>query len=68
LNDADGFLFSQEEAQREAIAQDEEKAMREYRAQLDADRQKALSKGTNHAHLRGSVKEGKVRNGLAPLD
>ena len=26
--------------------------MKEYRAQLDADRAKRLSKGTNHANLR----------------
>jgi hypothetical protein len=30
----------------------EEQQMKEYRAQLDADRAKRLSKGTNHAHLR----------------
>jgi hypothetical protein len=30
----------------------EEQQMREYRAQLDADRARKLSKGTNHANLR----------------
>ncbi|CAL5221450.1 g3640 [Coccomyxa viridis] len=36
----------------EAVALAEEKQMKEYRAQLDADRAKRLSKGTNHANLR----------------
>ena len=35
--------------------------MREYRAQLDADRAKKLSKGTNHADLRGAVEEAKSK-------
>ena len=34
----------------------EERAMREYRAQLDADRAAKLAKGTNHAHLREPVR------------
>ena len=33
--------------------------MREYRAQLDADRAAKLSKGTNHADLRGALDDGK---------
>lgn len=35
--------------------------MREYRAQLDADRAKKLSKGTNHADLRGVVEKEKSK-------
>ena len=34
------------------VAAEEETQMREYRAQLDADRNAKLSKGTNNAHLR----------------
>ena len=30
--------------------------MREYRAQLDADRAAKLARGTNHAHLREPVR------------
>ena len=37
------------------VAEDEESQMREYRAQLDADRNAKLSKGTNNAHLRSQV-------------
>ena len=37
------------------LAEDEESQMREYRAQLDADRNAKLSKGTNNAHLRAQV-------------
>ncbi len=43
--------FTEESAQ----ALTEEEQMREYRAQLDADRAKKLSKGTNHADLREAV-------------
>ncbi|BDA43440.1 hypothetical protein COCOBI_04-4520 [Coccomyxa sp. Obi] len=45
----------------EAQALSEEEQMREYRAQLDADRAKKLSKGTNHADLRGAVGEAKSK-------
>ncbi|KAK9915388.1 hypothetical protein WJX75_008550 [Coccomyxa subellipsoidea] len=45
----------------EAQALSEEQQMREYRAQLDADRAKKLSKGTNHADLRGAVEEAKSK-------
>ena len=47
-----------------AQALDEERQMREYRAQLDADRAAKLSKGTNHADLRGALDDakGKVCN------
>ncbi len=46
-----------DDAAREAAAgADEERAMREYRAQLDADRAAKLAKGTNHAHLREAVR------------
>lgn len=44
-----------------AQALSEEQQMREYRAQLDADRAKKLSKGTNHADLRGAVEEAKSK-------
>lgn len=37
------------------VVEDEEAQMREYRAQLDADRNSKLSKGTNNAHLRAQV-------------
>lgn len=49
--------FTEEFAQ----ALTEEEQMREYRAQLDADRAKKLSKGTNHADLRGAVGEAKSK-------
>ena len=39
-----------------AAGASEERAMREYRAQLDADRAAKLAKGTNHAHLREPVR------------
>ena len=39
----------------EALAQTEEAKMRDYRAQLDADRAKRLSVGTNNVHLRDTV-------------
>ena len=38
------------------VLQDEEKAMMEFRAQLDADRAARLAKGTNNAHLKDSTK------------
>ena len=44
-----------------AQALDEERQMREYRAQLDADRAAKLSRGTNHADLRGAVQDGKSK-------
>ena len=37
------------------VADEEEAKMREYRAQLDADRNERLSKGTNNKHLRVQV-------------
>lgn len=37
-------------------AEEEEAQMREYRAQLDADRSKKLAKGTNNLHLRAKVR------------
>lgn len=47
-----------ENAAKAAHAADEEEAqMREYRAQLDADRNKRLAKGTNNAHLRAKARE-----------
>ena len=42
---------------RQALAVDEEKQMREYRAQLDADRAQRLSRGTNHPDKRLAVQE-----------
>lgn len=50
----------EEEAKANAQANEEERLMREYRAQLDADRAKRLSKGTNNTHLRESVKDKKA--------
>lgn len=48
--------MQKETAAKAAHAADEEEAqMREYRAQLDADRMKRLSKGTNNQHLRVKV-------------
>lgn len=44
-----------------AQALSEEQQMREYRAQLDADRAKKLSKGTNHADLRVAEDDGKAK-------
>ncbi len=38
--------------------------MKEYRAQLDADRAKRLSKGTNHANLRVKADDMKSKVGL----
>ena len=35
--------------------------MKEYRAQLDADRAAKLSKGTNHADLRTAVEDSKSK-------
>lgn len=43
-----------EERMAASAAEDEEKAMLEYRAQLDADRQSRLAKGVNNAHLKTS--------------
>ena len=37
------------------VADEEEAKMREYRAQLDADRNERLSKGSNNKHLRVQV-------------
>ena len=37
--------------------------MKEYRAQLDADRAAKLSKGTNHADLRGALDDAKGKVG-----
>ena len=39
-----------------AVGASEERAMREYRVQLDADRAAKLAKGSNHAHLREPVR------------
>ena len=50
----------EEEAKASAQANEEERLMREYRAQLDADRAKRLSKGTNNSHLRESLKDKKA--------
>ena len=41
--------------------------MKEYRAQLDADRAQRLSKGTNHANLRVKADDMKSKVGLHPL-
>lgn len=38
-----------------SVAAEEESQMKEYRAQLDADRNAKLAKGTNNAHLRIKV-------------
>ena len=38
--------------------------MKEYRAQLDADRAQRLSKGTNHAHLRVKAEDMKTKASL----
>ncbi|CAK0780970.1 hypothetical protein CVIRNUC_005239 [Coccomyxa viridis] len=45
----------------EAVALAEEKQMKEYRAQLDADRAQRLSKGTNNAHLRVKAEDMKTK-------
>lgn len=37
---------------------DEARLMRDYRAQLDAERAKKLARGSNHATLREKVKKG----------
>ncbi|KAK9822432.1 hypothetical protein WJX74_007155 [Apatococcus lobatus] len=50
----------EEEAKASAQADEEERLMREYRAQLDADRAKRLSKGTNNTHLRDTIKDKKA--------
>ncbi|KAK9828902.1 hypothetical protein WJX72_002680 [[Myrmecia] bisecta] len=42
-----------------AEGENEEKLMREYRAQLDADRASRLAKGSNNAHLREALVESK---------
>lgn len=47
-----------------AAGASEERAMREYRAQLDADRAAKLAKGTNHAHLREPARTRKVKQCL----
>ena len=46
---------------RQALAEDEEKQMREYRAQLDADRAQRLSHGVNHADKRLTAKDQGVK-------
>ena len=50
----------EEEARASAQANEEERLMREYRAQLDADRAKRLAKGTNNSHLRDNLKDKKA--------
>ncbi len=50
----------EEEARASAQANEEERLMREYRSQLDADRAKRLSKGTNNSHLRENLKDKKI--------
>ncbi|GLI66304.1 hypothetical protein VaNZ11_010067 [Volvox africanus] len=44
-----------------AAAEEEERLMREYRAQLDADRTKLLARGRNHADLAKELKKDKKR-------
>lgn len=56
-----------EAASKASMAEEEEEAqMRAYRAQLDADRLKKLSKGTNNAHLRAQVRH-TIRSGFECL-
>ncbi|KAG2441838.1 hypothetical protein HXX76_003446 [Chlamydomonas incerta] len=44
-----------------AAAEEEERKMRDYRAQLDADRKKLLARGRNHEDLAKEIKEEKKR-------
>lgn len=48
-------LQKENAAKAAAVVAEEENQMREYRAQLDADRNERLSTGTNNAHLRTQV-------------
>eukprot|EP00197_Chlamydomonas_leiostraca_P005678 CAMPEP_0202870014 /NCGR_PEP_ID=MMETSP1391-20130828/14330_1 /ASSEMBLY_ACC=CAM_ASM_000867 /TAXON_ID=1034604 /ORGANISM="Chlamydomonas leiostraca, Strain SAG 11-49" /LENGTH=182 /DNA_ID=CAMNT_0049550439 /DNA_START=61 /DNA_END=605 /DNA_ORIENTATION=- len=41
------------------VAEQEERRMREYRAELDADRARRLAKGTNHQDLKDKIKKKK---------
>lgn len=47
--------FKQKAAEKQAMAGDEEEAMRAYRALLDADRAKLLAKGTKNTHLKAAL-------------
>ncbi|GAX73399.1 hypothetical protein CEUSTIGMA_g852.t1 [Chlamydomonas eustigma] len=51
----------EEEGKLSAIADEEEKKMREYRAQLDAERTERLRRGTNHAAEKKEKKEKKSK-------
>ncbi|PNW71596.1 hypothetical protein CHLRE_16g660850v5 [Chlamydomonas reinhardtii] len=44
-----------------AAAEEEERKMRDYRAQLDADRKKLLARGRNHEDLAKEIKDEKKR-------
>lgn len=75
LNWEDWKKLQKENAAKAAqLAAEEESQMREYRAQLDADRNAKLSKGTNNAHLRAQasidpnffscIREGHMKEGI----
>lgn len=56
------IYFQEDELRKGELEADKDKMMREYRAQLDAERATKLALGRNHSGSKSNHKKGRLRN------
>lgn len=56
------LFFQEDELRKSEVEADKDKMMREYRAQLDAERASKLAHGRNYSSSKSNHKKGRLRN------